>query len=87
MGEISRTSGSAVQNTVNTNNSFIAMQRNLPNVIGNVHVIASGQYDINQLVNGNNVAVGTDSWHWNQADMITIGNLVGQSIIENVLNA
>lgn len=87
VGEISRTSGSAVQNTVNTNNSFIAMQRNLPNVIGNVYVIASGQYDINQLVNGNNVAVGTDSWHWNQADMITIGNLVGQSIIENVLNA
>lgn len=87
VGEISRTSGSAVQNTVNTNNAFIAMQRNLPNVIGNVYVIASGQFDINQLVNGSNVAVGTDSWHWNQADMIAIGNLVGESIIENVLEA
>ena len=87
MGEISRTSGSAVQGTVNTNNAFIAMQRNLPNVIGNVYVIASGQFDINKLVNGSNVAVGTDSWHWNQADMIAIGNLVGESIIENVLEA
>lgn len=87
VGEISRTSGSAVQGTVNTNNAFIAMQRNLPNVIGNVYVIASGQFDINKLVNGSNVAVGTDSWHWNQADMIAIGNLVGESIIENVLEA
>lgn len=61
------------------------MQQGLPDVIDNVYVIASGDYDINQLVGGGNVAVGTDTWHWNQEDMIAIGNLVGESILENVL--
>ncbi len=85
VGEISRTSGSADISTVDTNIAFIAMQQGLPDVIDNVYVIASGDYDINQLVRGSNVAVGTDTWHWNQEDMIAIGNLVGESILENVL--
>ena len=85
VGEISRTSSSADISTVDTNIAFIAMQQGLPDVIDNVYVIASGDYDINQLVGGSNVAVGTDTWHWNQEDMIAIGNLVGESILENVL--
>lgn len=60
VGEISRTSGSADISTVDTNIAFIAMQQGLPDVIDNVYVIASGDYDINQLVGGSNVAVGTD---------------------------
>ncbi len=86
IGEISRTSGSADSGTAATNERFIAMQRALPSTVSDTYVIASGQYDINRLVNGSNQAVGTDSWHWNQEDMLAIGRLVGKSIIENVLS-
>lgn len=86
IGEISRTSGSADSGTVATNERFIEMQRALPSTVSDTYVIASGQYDINRLVGGSNQAVGTDSWHWNQQDMLAIGRLVGASIIENVLS-
>jgi hypothetical protein len=85
IGEISRTSGSAVVGTVNTNNAFIAMQRTIPNNVSDTYVIAAGDYDINKLVNGNNTAVGTDSWHWNYKDHIEIGKLVGNCILDNIL--
>ncbi len=85
IGEISRTSGSAVTATVNTNNAFIAMQNTIPANVSNTYVIAAGQYDINKLVSGINTAVGTDSWHWNYNDHVEIGKLVGESILENIL--
>ena len=85
IGEISRTSGSAVVGTVNTNNAFIAMQRTIPDHVNDTYVIAAGDYDINKLVNGNNTAVGTDSWHWNYKDHIDIGKLVGNCILNNIL--
>jgi len=84
VGEISRTSGSADANTVNQNNKFIAMQNTLPSVSNDIHIIASGQFDIAKVVNG--AVVGSDSWHWNQNDMLTIGKMVGDSIKNNVLN-
>ena len=85
IGEISRTSGSATSGNVNTNNAFIAMQNTIPDNVANTYVIASGQYDINKIVNGNNTAVGTDSWHWNYSDHVEIGKLVGNSILDNIL--
>lgn len=85
VGEISRTSGSAASGTVNTNNAFIEMQDKLPQSVSDVYVVKSGKFDINEWRNGANVAVGTDSWHWSQADMITIGNMVGECILENIL--
>jgi hypothetical protein len=85
IGEISRTSVSAVVGTVNTNNAFIAMQRTIPNNVNDTYVIAAGDYDINKLVNGNNTAVGTDSYHWNYNDHIEIGKLVGNCILDNIL--
>ncbi|MBE5732052.1 MAG: sialate O-acetylesterase [Clostridiales bacterium] len=86
IGEISRTSGSAVQGTVSTNNAFIAMQRTIPDHVNDTYVIAAGDYDINKLVNGSNTAVGTDSWHWNYKDHIEIGKLVGNCILDNILD-
>jgi hypothetical protein len=86
IGEISRTSGSAASGTVNTNNAFIAMQNTIPANVSDTYVIKAGQFDINKLVNGSNTAVGTDSWHWNYKDHIEIGKLVGNCILENILD-
>ena len=84
VGEISRTSGSAYEDNVKTNESFISMQRLLPNRIKNVYVVASGQYEINWLENGNNKN-GQDGWHWTTEPMFRIGELVGKCIVDNIL--
>jgi len=83
VGEISRTSGSDAAGTVNTNNAFIAMQNTLATEVNDVYVVASGQFDIAAKVNG--TVVGTDAWHWNQADMLSIGEMVGDCIVNKIL--
>lgn len=86
IGEISRTSGSAVAGTVTTNQNFIAMQKTIPQHVANTYVVEIGNFDINTLNNnGTSVAVGSDTWHWNWEDMLTIGNMVGDSILKNAL--
>ena len=89
IGEISRTSGSAVASTVATNEAFIEKQRELAKEIDNCYIIASGQYEINTLdANGNNTKdpYQNDNWHWNTREMFAIGELVGRCIIDNILN-
>ena len=85
IGEISRTSGDASPATVNTNNAFIAMQRTIPAHVNDTYVIESGDLDINIWQNNQNVVVGSDTWHWSWQDAIKIGNMVGESILSNVL--
>ena len=61
------------------------MQNTIPAHVDNTYVIESGDYDINSWQNGQSVVVGSDSWHWKWQDAMTIGNLVGESILKNVL--
>ena len=92
IGEIAETSGSADAGTVATNKAFIAMQNKLTTkgdakYVENTYIIKSGTFPINALnSNGTSYAVGSDSWHWKWQDAITIGKLVGESIIQNVLS-
>lgn len=86
IGEISRTSGSADSGTVTTNKNFIAMQNAYCESHANVYISKIGDYDINKVINGVSTAVGTDSWHWNQKDMVKIGQDAGRIILEKVLN-
>ncbi len=86
IGEISRTSGSAESSTVLFNKKFIAMQDAYCETHDNVYINKNGDYDINQLINGTSIAVGTDTWHWNQKDMVEIGKDVGRIILEEILD-
>lgn len=92
IGEIAETSGSADAGTVAINKAFIAMQNKLTTkgdakYVENTYIIKSGTFPINALnSNGTSYAVGSDSWHWKWQDAITIGKLVGESIIQNVLS-
>ena len=85
IGEISRTSGSAKPDSVAKNEKFIDMQRYLAETMDNVYVIASGQYEINELdANGDN-KTDRDAWHWTTGDMFDIGTLVGECILRDIL--
>ena len=87
VGEISKTSGSALASRVSTNEKFIAMQRKLAENINNVYVIASGQFEINWLDAIGNNKNGQDAWHWTTEDMFAIGELVGKCILDDILQA
>lgn len=84
IGEISRTSGSAKADSVAVNQAFISKQREIADKTDNVYVVPSGQYEINRLVNGEDVNL-QDAWHWHTEPMFRIGELVGQCILDNVL--
>lgn len=84
VGEISLTSGNAI-GRVSQNQTFINMQNTLDEEIPYTYILDSSKYDINKNVNGSNVAVGTDSWHWNMEDMYSLGQDIGKCIIKNIL--
>ncbi len=84
VGEISLTSGNAI-GRVSQNQTFINMQNTLDEQISNTYIMPSSKYNINKNVNGTNVAVGTDSWHWNMEDMYSIGQEVGRCIVDEIL--
>lgn len=85
IGEISRTSGDASPSTVTTNTNFIAMQKTIPQYIPETYVIGIGDIDINVWQDNKSVIVGSDNWHWKWQDALKIGNMVGESILKNVL--
>jgi hypothetical protein len=41
---------------------------------------------MNRLVNGNNVTVGSDPYHWNQDDALQIGKNVGRTILVHLFD-
>ncbi len=80
LGEISRTFSSyesSAQCQV-----FINAQRELAAQTGS-YTVNSSQYDINAK---GGVVLGTDKYHWNQTDMLSIGKLVGRCIRTNILH-
>lgn len=78
VGEISRTFHDDEATDIEINTRFIAVQRELPNVVSDCYIIPSAEYDMNNKVG----AVGSDVWHWNYEDCLTIGNLVGECFEE-----
>lgn len=90
IGELSRSFAGAGNASANgTLSQFIKMQNKLPNVIPNAYIIKSSFYDMNVKdgQTGENVVVGSDMYHWNCHDITAIGQLIGESIKQNVLKA
>ena len=72
VGSISETFSSATASSVATNQAFIIMQKNLGKSIANCYCLDNSQYEINRG-DGTTDVVGTDRYHWNQADALEIG--------------
>lgn len=68
------------------NDVFISMQKKLADEIDNCYVVDNSSYMITEYVSNEIVIRGVDMWHWNQDQMLTIGENVGGTIIEEILS-
>ena len=87
VGTISQTQNLTSANTEEVNNTFIEMQKKLPETIENCYVLDNSQYPITSwnATTGKAEIVGSDQWHWNQADALEIGENVGKLILNDIL--
>lgn len=81
VGTISQTQNMTSQSVENTNRTFIAMQKSFATKIENCYVVDNSAYAICKWENGKMVVTGSDQWHWNQADMLEIGENVGEAML------
>ena len=79
MGEISETFNNATPNSIKYNKQFIQIQHKIAEDDPTVTVIPTGEFKINDWVNGESVAVGTDDAHWSYHDMMIIGEMFGNT--------
>ena len=81
VGTISQTQNLTSATTENTNKQFIEMQKGLVEKVENCHVVDNSAYAITRWENNAAVVVGSDKWHWNQADALEIGENVGKCLL------
>ena len=82
VGLISETQNLNSADAQATNQAFIAMQRTLPSVVENCYIVDNSQYQITAYNSSNPSSptiIGSDQWHWNQADALAIGYNVGKT--------
>ena len=79
MGEISETTSNASPDSVKTNQKFNDTLHKIAESDAAIMVIPTAQFHTNEIIDGVNTAVGTDSYHWNYADMLQIGELFGNT--------
>lgn len=88
IGTISRTCGITNADTeLMVNTPFVLMQKKLPETIENCYIVDNSNYKIgswNPNTNKVNV-VGNDVWHWNQRDMVAIGQNVGNMFLDEIV--
>ena len=79
LGEISETFASASPDYVQTNKKFIESQHKLAENDATITVIPTGQFQINAIIDGVNTALGTDNAHWSYADILSVGEMFGNT--------
>ena len=57
------------------------MQKTLDLVVTNCYILDNSGYKVSALVNGQMIALGSDTGHWNQADMLEIGENAGKAML------
>ena len=78
VGEIADTSTAASNTEVNKNKAFIAIQNSLADLRSNIVINPSGALPITQWVDGKNVVVGSNPYHWRYPDAVKIGEMVAE---------
>ena len=86
VGTISQTQNLTGASVEQVNIAFINMQKALPSKVDNCIVVDNSAYKITAWENNKQVVYGSDQWHWNQADMLEIGNNVGEALLNYVKN-
>ena len=83
VGSVSETFSAATESNIASNRTFIEMQKGLAETIENCYFVDNSAYAINQWNGTESVVVGSDRYHWNQEDALSIGINVGIMILEN----
>ena len=81
VGTISQTQNLTSAFMEDVNIAFIQMQKGLADKVENCYVVDNSAYRITGWENDQQVIYGSDKWHWNQADMLTIGKKVGDVLL------
>lgn len=81
VGSISETFADISPTSVQMSRDFIKMQSELPKKFTNVWYVDNSQF----VIVGPNGIVGSDQYHWNQADQYQIGKNVGQVILDGIV--
>lgn len=81
VGTISQTQNLTSETMEAVNIAFIKMQKGLAEKVENCYVVDNSAYRITGWENNKQVIYGSDKWHWNQADMLTIGKKVGDVLL------
>lgn len=81
VGTISQTQSLINASVENTNIAFIEMQKRLADKVEGCYVVDNSAFRISGWENNQTVIYGSDKWHWNQADALTIGKNVGDVLL------
>ena len=82
VGTISQTQNLTSSSIESVNKTFIALQKSFATKVENCYVVDNSAYAICKWENGKMTVLGSDQWHWNQADMLDIGKNVGDVMLE-----
>lgn len=85
IAEVSPTFSSAAPSTVSTNETFNAMLRSLTSAsdLKGVYTVSTSDLNINELdENGANAVLGTDAYHYNGQDIVTLGTRLGEALLQ-----
>ena len=86
VGTISETQNLQNEGTLAINRAFIEMQKSLPNTVEHCTVVDHSALPITEIVDGKVQVVGSDQWHWKQADMLTVGYDAGTALLRPYLS-
>ncbi|MBQ7173607.1 MAG: hypothetical protein IJR88_05790 [Clostridia bacterium] len=85
VGLISETQNLNSADALATNQAFIEMQKTLPSVVSNCYIVDNSQYKISEFNPSHPSSpkvLGSDEYHWKQADHLEIGYNVGKTFLE-----
>ena len=85
VGTVSYTQNLDHASAESKNQAFVAMQKTLPQTVNNCYVVDNSGFVISRYDAERNTAdatgLGSDQWHWNQQDHLTIGQNVGRAML------
>ncbi|MBQ8849126.1 MAG: hypothetical protein IJ011_02190 [Clostridia bacterium] len=84
VGTLSQTQNLNATTAEETNKTFIEMQKSLATTVENCYVVDNSHFAISAVNFTDTTApivLGSDRWHWNQADMLEIGENVGNELL------
>ncbi|MBO4411632.1 MAG: hypothetical protein J5794_05550 [Lachnospiraceae bacterium] len=86
LGEVAETFSSSLAKNIQQNKDFIEAQNAMRDRVDELYPVRTRKFGLTKLEDGVSVPIGTDSFHWNYKDSITIGRLYAKCSYDLLLN-